>query len=87
MKYLCVGIHIQYHVATAHSLVPGYRWLYEVLKILHRGISLNNLMLHKERDNVYAVLNDLDLTVSADITSTSSNHRMGTKLLMNLTFG
>ena len=82
MKYLCVGIHIQYHVATAHSLVPGYRWLYEVPKILHSDISLNNFMLHKEGNNVCAVLNDLDLAVSADITSMSLNHRMGTKPFM-----
>ena len=67
---------------TAHDLVPGYRWLYDVLKILHRDISLNNLMLHKEGDNVYAVLNDLDLAVSADVKSTSSKHRTGTKPFM-----
>jgi hypothetical protein len=29
-------------------------------------------MLRKEGDNVYAVLNDLDLTVSADVKGTSS---------------
>ena len=57
-------------------------WLYEVLKILHCDISLNNLMLCKEGDNVYAVLNDLDLTVSADVMSMSSNHCMGTKPFM-----
>ena len=82
MKYLCVGIHIQYHVVTAHSLVPSYRWLYEVPKILHSDISLNNLMLCKEGNNMYAALNDLDLAVSADVTSTSSNHHTGTKPFM-----
>ena len=59
-------------------------WLYEVPKILHCDISLNNLMLHKEGDNVYAVLNNLDLAVSADITSMSLNHCMGTKLFMEI---
>jgi serine/threonine protein kinase len=73
---------MQYHVATPHDLVPGYRWLYDVPKILHRDISLNNLMLRKEGDNVYAVLNDLDLAVSADVKSMSSKHRTGTKPFM-----
>ena len=39
-------------------------------------------MLHKEGDNVYAVLKDLDLAVSADVKSTSSKHRTGTKPFM-----
>ena len=81
-KYSSVGISIQYNVATAHILVIGYRWLYEVPKILHRDISLNNLMLRKEDDHVYAVLNDLDLAVSADSQSQSSKHRVGTKPFM-----
>ncbi|KAF8268560.1 hypothetical protein EI94DRAFT_1138878 [Lactarius quietus] len=62
-----------------------YRWLYDVPNILHRDISLNNLMLRKEDGNVYAVLNDLDLAVSADpadVKSKSSKHRTGTKPFM-----
>jgi serine/threonine protein kinase len=82
VKYSSVGINFQYHVATAHGLVPGYRWLYEVPKILHRDISLNNLMLRKEDGNIYAVLNDLDLAVNADVQSQSSKHRTGTKPFM-----
>jgi hypothetical protein len=60
----------------------GYRWLFEIPKILHRDISLNNLMLRKEDDKVYAVLNDFDLAVSADVKSTSSKQRTGTKPFM-----
>jgi serine/threonine protein kinase len=63
-------------------LILGYRWLFEVPKILHRDISLNNLMLRKEGDKVYAVLNDFDLAVSADVKSTSSKQRTGTKPFM-----
>jgi serine/threonine protein kinase len=63
-------------------LVLGYRWLYEVPKILHRDISLNNLMLRKEDGHVYAVLNDLDLAVNADVQRQSSKHRTGTKPFM-----
>jgi serine/threonine protein kinase len=62
--------------------VLGYRWPFEVPKILHRDISLNNLMLRKEGDKVYGVLNDLDLAISADIKSTSSKQRTGTKPFM-----
>jgi serine/threonine protein kinase len=64
------------------GLVPGYRWLYEVAKILHRDISLNNLMLRKENGIAYAVLNDFDLSVSADVKASSSKHRTGTKPFM-----
>src|ERR1700683_2080547 len=39
-------------------------------------------MLCKEGDKVYAVLNDFDLAVSADVKSTSSKQRMGTKPFM-----
>jgi hypothetical protein len=39
-------------------------------------------MLRKEGGNVYAVLNDFDLAVSADVKSTSSKHRTGTKPFM-----
>ncbi|KAF8274785.1 hypothetical protein EI94DRAFT_1713047, partial [Lactarius quietus] len=59
-----------------------YRWLYDVPKILHRDISLNNLMLRKEGGNVYAVLNDLDLAVNVDVQRPSSKHRTGTKPFM-----
>ena len=65
----------------AHSF-SGYRWLYEIPKILHRDISLDNLMLRKQGDNIYAVLNDFDLAVSADVKSMSSKHRTGTKPFM-----
>jgi serine/threonine protein kinase len=66
---------------VAHSF-SGYRWLYEIPKILHRDISLDNLMLRKEGDKIYAVLNDFDLAVSADVKSMSSKHRTGTKPFM-----
>jgi Fungal protein kinase len=39
-------------------------------------------MLRKEGDKVYAVLNDFDLAVSADVKSTSSKQRTGTKPFM-----
>jgi hypothetical protein len=39
-------------------------------------------MLCKEGDKVYAVLNDFDLAVSADVKSTSSKQCAGTKPFM-----
>ena len=63
-------------------LIPGYRWLFEVPKILHRDISQHNLMLRKEDDKIYGVLNDLDLAVDADVKSASSKQRTGTKPFM-----
>jgi hypothetical protein len=63
-------------------LIPGYRWLFEVPKILHQDISQHNLMLCKEDDKIYGVLNDLDLAVDADVKSASSKHRTGTKPFM-----
>jgi hypothetical protein len=63
-------------------LMPGYRWLFEVPKILHRDISQHNLMLRKEDDKIHGVLNDLDLAVDADVKSASSKHRTGTKPFM-----
>jgi hypothetical protein len=61
--FKCRHSYSVHHVATTHSLVPGYRWLYEVPKILHRDISLNNLMLRKAGNVYTGVLNDLDLAV------------------------
>jgi serine/threonine protein kinase len=68
--------------AIIHWLNLGYRWLYEIPKILHRDISLDNLMLRKKGNKVYTVLNDFDLAVSADVKSKSSRHRTGTKPFM-----
>jgi hypothetical protein len=63
-------------------LIPAYRWLFEVPKILHWDISQHNLMLRKEDGRVYGVLNDLDLAVDADVKSASLKQRTGTKPFM-----
>ena len=83
MKYSSACIRLRYLcVRRLIVLILGYRWLFEVPKILHRDISLNNLMLRKEGDKVYAVLNNFNLAVSADVKSTLSKQRTGTKPFM-----
>jgi hypothetical protein len=74
-----VGIHPYYPTVMADGFEPGYRWLYEYAGIIHHDISLDNLMLCKEGNKVYAVLNDMDLTVTVGVENTSSKQHMGTK--------
>ena len=50
-----------------HSLDAGHRWLFEHAGILHRDISLDNLMLRGEGDKVYGILNNMDLAVSVGV--------------------
>lgn len=59
-----------------------YRWLYEYPKVLHRDISVHNLMLRKKSGKVYGVLNDFDLSVTTNINNTSSKQRTGTQPFM-----
>jgi hypothetical protein len=66
----------------ADGFPPGYRWLYEYAGIIHRDISLDNLMLRKVDDKVYGVLNDMDLAVIVGVESASSKQRTGTKPFM-----
>ncbi|KAF7340698.1 Other 1 protein kinase [Mycena sanguinolenta] len=40
-----------------------YRWLYEKAHIVHRDISLSNLMFRTVNGKIYGVLNDFDLSV------------------------
>ena len=57
---------VQFACLVGKRLTPsvGYKWLYNEARILHRDISLNNLMYYRDRDNdkIYGVLNDFDLS-------------------------
>jgi hypothetical protein len=82
VRYTNVGICIWYSTTTAHSCVPGYRWLFEHARILHRDFSLDNPMLWTKDDKVYGVLNDMDLTISMQVMNLSSKQCMSTKPFM-----
>lgn len=82
MRHSNVSSLIQYSSVVTHHLDAGHRWLLEHVGILCRDISLDNLMLRREGDKVYGVLNDMDLAVSVGVTSASSKQHTGTKPFM-----
>jgi len=82
VRYSNVSICIQYSSVVTHCLDAGHTWLFEHTGILHRDISLDNLMLRKEGRKVYGVLNDMDLAVSVGVANPSSKQRTDTKPFM-----
>ncbi|KAJ7222551.1 hypothetical protein GGX14DRAFT_664171 [Mycena pura] len=77
-------------LTTADELAPAfrdifaaYRWLYEDVGIMHRDISINNLMVRCKNGRRYGVLNDFDLAIemNKDLFPTSKQ-RTGTKPFM-----
>ncbi|KAK7029727.1 other 1 protein kinase [Favolaschia claudopus] len=62
---------------------PGYRWLYEKAHIMHRDISVANLMFHEVDGKMYGVLNDFDHALDFGKKSVpASKQRTGTKPFM-----
>ncbi|THV01025.1 hypothetical protein K435DRAFT_421405 [Dendrothele bispora CBS 962.96] len=62
------------------DVLQAHRWLYDHARILHRDISMNNIMVREVDDKIFGVLNDLDL--SSPLTnqpSATSKHRTGTR--------
>ncbi|KAK7036605.1 hypothetical protein VNI00_011538 [Paramarasmius palmivorus] len=60
--------------------VECHQWLVQFPRILHRDISVNNLMCRRVGDQIYGVLNDFDLACFIDDhKSPTSKHRTGTK--------
>ncbi|KAF8892836.1 hypothetical protein CPB85DRAFT_1440734 [Mucidula mucida] len=54
---------ISYGFATKPILHLGHAWVYECTKILHRDISISNIMYRvKEDGRICGVLNDFDLS-------------------------
>ncbi|KAF8525103.1 hypothetical protein BU17DRAFT_42325, partial [Hysterangium stoloniferum] len=61
-------------------------WLYRMPKILHRDISLGNLMFRCEKDEIFGVLNDFDMACYVDGTENhpESKQRMGMQPFMSI---
>ncbi|KAF8798526.1 hypothetical protein BYT27DRAFT_7150876 [Phlegmacium glaucopus] len=78
-------------ITTTATLAPVfrdvfrcYRWLYEEAKVIHRDVSLNNIMYRQKDDYLYGVLSDYDLSLSLlrQNPGPTSNQRTGTKPYM-----
>jgi serine/threonine protein kinase len=66
------------------SSFSGYRWLYEHAELIHRDISLNNLMYRKADGRICGVLIDYDLSLcfAKSKQGRSTKQRMGTRPYM-----
>ncbi|KAJ6542223.1 hypothetical protein DFH09DRAFT_47189 [Mycena vulgaris] len=65
------------------DILKCYKWLYEQPGIMHRDISLSNLMYRLKDGQIFGVLNDFDLSVVLNATPQStSKQRTGTKPYM-----
>ncbi|KAF5365884.1 hypothetical protein D9757_011039 [Collybiopsis confluens] len=67
-----------------YDILQIHRWLYDQSKILHRDLSMANIMFRRKGDQVYGVLNDFDLSslLTRMDKSPTSKHRTGTKPFM-----
>jgi hypothetical protein len=62
--------------------ITGYQWVYEIPKIMHRDVSVNNMMYRAVDGKVFGVLNDFDLATYWGTTEATSKQRTGTKPFM-----
>ncbi|KAJ3992333.1 protein kinase [Lentinula boryana] len=68
-----------------YDILQIHQWLYECAGILHRDLSIGNIMFRRKDDKIYGVLNDFDLSsrVQDMDQGPSSNHRSGTRPFMS----
>ncbi|KAF5392059.1 hypothetical protein D9757_003295 [Collybiopsis confluens] len=65
------------------DILQIHRWLVEKPRILHRDLSMSNVMFRRNADRqVLGVLNDFDLSTSVRTKGASSDSRTGTKPFM-----
>lgn len=65
--------------------LPVYRWAVESCNILHRDISVNNLMFREEGDHISGVLNDYDMAINTNRDKGgTSKQRTGTRPFLAL---
>ncbi|KAK0451397.1 uncharacterized protein EV420DRAFT_1766426 [Desarmillaria tabescens] len=60
------------------DILQCHRWLFDHPKILHRDISMTNVMYRRRHGQVCGVLNDFDLSSFLPLRDASSLHRTGT---------
>ncbi|KAG7086896.1 hypothetical protein E1B28_002815 [Marasmius oreades] len=68
-----------------YDILQCHRWLYKIAEILHRDISMSNMMFRRDEatGEVYGVLNDFDLSSRVEENrKASSKQRTGTKPYM-----
>ncbi|KAJ7331556.1 hypothetical protein DFH08DRAFT_966540 [Mycena albidolilacea] len=54
---------------ATRGIFECYRWLFEIGKVMHRDISLGNLMYRTKNGKIFGVLNDFDLSLLTDETT------------------
>ncbi|KAF8146385.1 hypothetical protein K438DRAFT_1628156 [Mycena galopus ATCC 62051] len=69
---------------AVHGIFKCYRWLYERPRIMHRDISVDNLMFRRIDGKIFGVLNDFDLSVVLSDSPSTSEQRTGTAPYMAL---
>ncbi|KAK0211856.1 hypothetical protein IW262DRAFT_1412093 [Armillaria fumosa] len=65
------------------DILQCHRWLLDHPKILHRDISMTNVMYRRRKGQVCGVLNDFDLSSFYPLLESSSLHRTGTAPYMS----
>ncbi|KAK0474731.1 hypothetical protein EDD18DRAFT_1298695 [Armillaria luteobubalina] len=65
------------------DILQCHRWLFDHPKILHRDISMTNVMYRRRKGQVCGVLNDFDLSSFYPLLESSSLHRTGTAPYMS----
>ncbi|KAF9474598.1 hypothetical protein BDN70DRAFT_884630 [Pholiota conissans] len=73
-------------ISAIRDVFKCYRWLYETAGIMHRDISVNNVMFRKNGDQIHGVLSDYDLVLELQNRGLgpSSKNRTGTRPYMAL---
>ncbi|KAJ3762920.1 protein kinase [Lentinula raphanica] len=68
-----------------YDILQIHQWLYECVEILHRDLSIGNIMFRRKEGEVYGVLNDFDLSSTVDrmAQGPSSKERTGTRPFMS----
>ncbi|KAF9064307.1 hypothetical protein BDP27DRAFT_1333676 [Rhodocollybia butyracea] len=68
-----------------YDILQCHEWVHKYPRILHRDISLGNMMVRTIDGKKYGVLNDFDLAVlvERDDPTPTSNHRTGTRPFMS----